>query len=142
MFAQEGANLSSITTVIKRILPGICRLQNAMESEQQLFRVMWEKEEDVAAIFDCATQNFGRLTFSSTMQQGRLQKFTDITLEDWNQCLNDNLTGQFLMSREFARRVIPAKRKGWIVNILSKHPAPPPQRGVSAMYATNPEKQD
>lgn len=24
------------------------------------------------------------------------------------------------MSREFARRVIPAKRKGWIVNILSK----------------------
>ena len=41
-------------------------------------------------------------------------------LEEWNQCLNDNLTGQFLMSREFARRVIPAKRKGWIVNILSK----------------------
>ena len=41
-------------------------------------------------------------------------------MEDWNRCLNDNLTGQFLMSREFARRAIPAERKGWIVNILSK----------------------
>ena len=79
------------------------------------------KEEDVAAIFDCATQNFGRIDILvNNAGRGVSKKFTDITLEDWNQCLNDNLTGQFLMSREFARRVIPAKRKGWIVNILSK----------------------
>lgn len=46
--------------------------------------------------------------------------FRETTLEQWNQALNDNLTGQFLMSREFARRVVPTGRRGWIVNILSK----------------------
>ena len=79
------------------------------------------KEEDVAAIFDCAIQNFGQVDILvNNAGRGVSKKFTDITLEDWNQCLNDNLTGQFLMSREFAGRVIPAKRTGWIVNILSK----------------------
>ena len=43
-----------------------------------------------------------------------------MTLEQWNQGLNDNLTGQFLMSREFARRIIPKEKKGSIINILSK----------------------
>ena len=43
---RKAPTLSSITTVIKNPawnLPATC--QNAMESEQQLFRVMWERKK-------------------------------------------------------------------------------------------------
>ncbi|SBW07802.1 Glucose 1-dehydrogenase [uncultured Eubacteriales bacterium] len=78
-------------------------------------------EKEAKHIFDAAEGAFGTVDILvNNAGRGHTADFREITLEDWNRCLNDNLTGQFLMSREFARRAIPAKRKGWIVNILSK----------------------
>lgn len=79
------------------------------------------REEDVARIFDTASEAFGRVDILvNNAGKGFSTNFCDISLAEWNQSLSDNLTGMFLMSREFARRAIPAKQRGWIVNILSK----------------------
>lgn len=78
-------------------------------------------EADVKSIFDAAEEYFDRVDILIN-NAGKVytNKVTDISLEEWNKCLKDNLTGQFLMSREFARRVVPKKQKGWIVNVVSK----------------------
>ena len=122
VFAQEGANLvinyhSNKETCLKLA----DRLSEEYGVKTAIVQGDVGKEKDVSAIFDCAMEHFGQVDILvNNAGRGVSKNFTDITLEDWNQCLNDNLTGQFLMSREFARRVIPTKRKGWIVNILSK----------------------
>ena len=78
-------------------------------------------EADVKSIFDAAEEYFDRVDILIN-NAGKVytNKVTDISLEEWNKCLKDNLTGQFLMSREFARRVVLKKQKGWIVNVVSK----------------------
>lgn len=45
--------------------------------------------------------------------------FLEATGEDWDEVLNTNLRGAFLMCREFARASIAAKRGGRIVNVAS-----------------------
>lgn len=78
-------------------------------------------EAQVGEIFDAANAEFGTVDILiNNAGRGGTTRFCDITLEEWNQSLCDNLTGQFLMSREFARRLIPTGNPGWIVNILSK----------------------
>ena len=78
-------------------------------------------ETDVKKIFDVA-ENFSDKVDILVNNAGRVytSSIIDTSIEDWNNCLNDNLTGQFLMSREFARCTIPKKHKGWIVNVISK----------------------
>ncbi len=122
VFAQEGANLV------------INFHSNAAEAEAYAdsLRIKYGckavcvqgdigKEEDVKHIFDVASENYGLVDILiNNAGRGFSTKFTDISLDEWNRSLGDNLTGQFLMSREFARRIIPTGQKGWIVNILSK----------------------
>lgn len=122
VFAQEGANL-------------VINYYSNPEASERFARELSDqygcktisiqgdvgKEADVTNIFDAAEEAFGQLDILvNNAGRGATKHFCDITLEDWNQSLNDNLTGQFLMSREFARRMVPKKRRGWIVNILSK----------------------
>lgn len=122
VFAQEGAN------IVINYHSNQCVCQELADYLIEKYKVKVAcvggdvgRESDVSSIFDCAIEHFGQVDILvNNAGRGVSKEFTDITLEEWNQCLNDNLTGQFLMSREFARRVIPTKRKGWIVNILSK----------------------
>lgn len=78
-------------------------------------------EEDVVRLFDQAEQIWGGVDILVN-NAGKVynDKLLDITYGKWQQCLSDNLTGQFLTSREFARRAIRQGRRGWIVNIISK----------------------
>lgn len=78
-------------------------------------------EADVSRIFDVAEEHFGTVDILvNNAGRGGTIPVTEMTLEQWNSALSDNLTGQFLMSREFANRIIPTGKPGWIVNILSK----------------------
>ena len=47
--------------------------------------------------------------------------FTELSLEDWQACLDITLTGAFLAGQEGARRMIAAGRGGRIVNVTSVH---------------------
>ena len=58
---------------------------------------------------DCLVNNAGISSFSL---------FTDLTLDDWNNIINVNLTGAFLYSREAARDMI-RRKSGKIINITS-----------------------
>ena len=58
---------------------------------------------------ECLINNAGISSFSL---------FTDLTLEEWNRCLDVNLTGAFLYSKAVAPLMISAKR-GRIINITS-----------------------
>lgn len=121
-FAREGANL-------------VINYHSNLDSTEAFCQFLKDKyrvdvicvqgdvgnEQDVAHIFDQAESTFKRLDILvNNAGRGYSTDLWDISLEIWKQHLNNNLTGQFLMSREFARRMVPHKRKGWIVNILSK----------------------
>jgi len=47
--------------------------------------------------------------------------FTELSLEDWQACLDITLTGAFLAGQEGARRMVAAGRGGRIVNVTSVH---------------------
>lgn len=122
VFAQEGANLVINYHRNKEEAQALAdRLTKDYECKAAIVSGDVGCEADVARIFDFALETYGQLdVLVNNAGRGGTIPFTEITLEQWNQCLNDNLTGQFLMSREFARRLIPTGRKGAIVNILSK----------------------
>ena len=68
------------------------------------------KPGDVMRIFDFAEEKFGRLDILiNNAGSGPSRMIWDITLEEWNDMLNNNLTGMFMMSKEFAIRLM----AGW-----------------------------
>ena len=58
---------------------------------------------------DCLINNAGVSSFSL---------FTDLTLEDWNNCLSVNLTGAFLYSKAVIPYMV-SRKQGRIINITS-----------------------
>ncbi len=85
--------------------------------------------EDVARLFKAATDNFGTvdiLVSNAGIQQDA--NFLDMTLEQWQQVIDTNLTGYFLCAqaaaKEFVKRKIDPKEKmaaGHILFISSVH---------------------
>ena len=57
----------------------------------------------------------------------------EATVEEFREVLDINLTGEYIVSREAARRMIEAKRPGSIINIasMSAYIANVPQRQVA-----------
>lgn len=76
--------------------------------EEQVISAVCEVVKHFGKI-DCLVNNAGVSSFSL---------FTDLTLEEWNDMLNVNLTGAFLYSREAARDMI-RRKSGKIINITS-----------------------
>ncbi|MHC4070963.1 MAG: SDR family NAD(P)-dependent oxidoreductase [Planctomycetota bacterium] len=79
------------------------------------------KEADVAAMFENTDETFGRIdilinnaAYCPTCQ------VADMTEQMWNYTLQVNLTGTFLCSREFVRRLLDRQQPGRIVNISSQ----------------------
>ncbi len=101
------------------------------------------KEDEVQAMFAQTIQQFGTvdiLVNNSGIQ--RDAKFHEMTLEQWNDVIGVNLTGQFLCAREavreFLRRGVDEKRSvaaGKIIHISSVHEVIP--WAGHANYATS-----
>lgn len=79
------------------------------------------KEDDVMAMFKKIDKTFGRIdilinnaAYCPTCQ------VVDMTEEVWNHTLQVNLTGTFLCSREFVKRLLDRDHPGRIVNISSQ----------------------
>lgn len=45
----------------------------------------------------------------------------DVTMEEWNEVIQTNLTGTFFLTQQAGRRLIKAQRPGCIVNLASTH---------------------
>ncbi len=78
------------------------------------------RPEDIVEIFNLAETTLGPvgvLVNNAGIWPTACVK--DITLEQWNQTLQVNLTGAFLTCQEAVRRWLTAGRKGRIVNIVS-----------------------
>lgn len=86
-------------------------------------------EDDVVALFDQVVADFGGVdglvNNAGITRDGLLVKFRDgefvakMSLEQWQQVIDVNLTGVFLCGREAAQRMIECGSKGVIVNISS-----------------------
>lgn len=75
-----------------------------------VFRADVSKEEDILAMFEAIETEFGRIDIM--VANAGIQKdapLTEMTVEQWNQVIGVNLTGQFLCSREAVRAF---KRQG------------------------------
>ncbi len=79
------------------------------------------KEEDVVGMFEKIDEVFGRIDVlinnAAYCPTGPMAEMSEQT---WNYTLQVNLTGTFLCSREFVRRLLSRQRPGRIVNISSQ----------------------
>ena len=93
--------------------------------------------ENIPRIFDFAEEKFGGVDVLVNNAGSGLTTMTwDISLEEWNQALANNVTGQFLMCKEFATRNMAKGKGGNIVNLLSKASESTTTKG-RACYVTN-----
>lgn len=138
VFAEEGANL----IVDYRSDPEYCeqfiqKLREKYGAEVYGVQADVSKPEDVMKIFDFADEKFGRLDVLINNAGGALTTMLwDISLEEWKECLDNNVTGMFMMCKEYAKRMIARNHKGYIVNVLSKASLTTTTKGRSC-YVTN-----
>jgi 3-oxoacyl-[acyl-carrier protein] reductase len=78
-------------------------------------------EPDVLEMFSQIEERFSQIDIlvnnAALCPTGRVK---DMSLEEWSRTVDVNLTGTFLTSREFVKRLIAAGRPGRIVNIVSQ----------------------
>ena len=95
------------------------------------------QEDQVGKLFDAAEKAFGRVDILiNNVGSAKTTYVTDITNDEWEKFLANNLTAYFLMTREFARRYAQDGKGGQIVNILSKAAFSTTTRGRGC-YVTN-----
>jgi gluconate 5-dehydrogenase len=77
------------------------------------------RELEVGALVRQTLDSFGALDILvNNAGATRMQPFLEHTLADWQQVIDVNLTGSFLMAREAAKVMVP-RRSGSIINVSS-----------------------
>lgn len=77
------------------------------------------QESEVTALVGRIAEEFGRLdAVVCAAGAGKFGPTPEVSLEDWNQQIEANLTGMFLVCREALKIMLPRK-SGHIINVLS-----------------------
>ena len=79
------------------------------------------REEDVAAMVDCALEEFGQvdILLNNAAAPGQDKYIWEQTLENWNATIAIDLTAAMLCSREVVRRSMLERKTGSIINFSS-----------------------
>ena len=141
VFVEEGANVicdyRSNPEYCEEFIEGLRKKYPGA----QIYGVQGDvsKPEDVNKIFDFAMEKFGSLDIlvnNAGNPGAGLKMIWEIPLDEWNYNIDNNMTGMFLMSTEFVRRLLAAEKGGRIVNLLSKASLTTTTKG-RMMYVTN-----
>jgi len=138
VFAEEGANLIvDYRSDVEGSEAFIQSLRDRFGANVHGIQADVSMESEVQRIFDFAEEKFGRLDILvNNAGSGATKMIWEVSLEEWNDALNNNLTGMFMMSREFAIRLMAKNKGGRIVNLLSKASLTTTTKG-RVCYVTN-----
>ena len=122
LMAAEGANVVvNYRSSAERAEEVVREIKEKYGTEAIAIFADMSKADDITAMFEKIDENFGRIdilinnaAYCPTCQ------VADMTEEMWNYTLQVNLTGTFICSREFVKRMLRSDRRGRIVNISSQ----------------------
>ena len=122
LLASEGAKIAlNYRSSAKRAEEVIQEIKDKYNTEAISIYADVSKESDVVAMFDKIDETFGRIdVLINNAAYCPTCRVADMTEQVWNYTLQVNLTGTFLCSREFVRRLQDRQQGGRIVNISSQ----------------------
>ncbi|MBZ5534566.1 MAG: SDR family oxidoreductase [Acidobacteriia bacterium] len=118
-FAREGASIALCgrnRNPMEKVAEELTRLG----AQSVIISCDVSREDEVAQMVDATAERFGGLTIlvNNAGGTGPTAPVAQVTLRDWNETLETNLTGAFLCSRAALKYMIP-RRRGKIINIAS-----------------------
>jgi 3-oxoacyl-[acyl-carrier protein] reductase len=119
-YAREGADVAIAWFEREPEAHETVRAIEAAGGRALAARVDVTQEADVVALFDAVERGLGPLDIlvnNAGIQ--RPQAITDMSVADWDRMMAVHLRGDFLCSREAARRMMP-RRRGRIINVCSQ----------------------
>ncbi|RBW69307.1 SDR family NAD(P)-dependent oxidoreductase [Bacillus taeanensis] len=118
-YAKEGANI----VIAARSLDSLKAKKEELKelgAEVEAVQADVSKEEHVKRIKEKTLERFGKIDILvNAAGMTMVAPSEQLTLENWNKCMDVNSTGTFLMCREVGQEMIDTKRGGKIINITS-----------------------
>ncbi|MGB2819555.1 MAG: 3-oxoacyl-ACP reductase family protein [Phycisphaerae bacterium] len=112
--AEKGIDLADDANAV------VQRIVDACGAEAMAVPCDLACEEDIHEMLRLVTERFGRVDVlinnAAALGSGPITSYTQ---EEWNYIFQVNVTGAFILSREFVRRLLEDARTGRIVNIAS-----------------------
>lgn len=109
--ARSMDKLEEVAKTISNDTGRICRPYSLdLLSEESIKECVGKVKEDFGGRIDILVNNAGFIAYGQTHE---------MSLEDWNKCLNTDLTGPFLMMKEVGNAAMLEQGSGHIVNITS-----------------------
>jgi NAD(P)-dependent dehydrogenase (short-subunit alcohol dehydrogenase family) len=118
-FAREGASIS-ICGRNRKPMEKVAEELGQLGAPMMVTACNISREEEVTRLVDATAERFGGLTIlvNNAGVTGPTAPVAQVTLHDWNETIDSNLTGAFLCSRAALKYMIP-RRRGKIINIAS-----------------------
>jgi 3-oxoacyl-[acyl-carrier protein] reductase len=119
-YAAEGADVAMSWIERESEAADAVKAIEALGRRAVAVRADVTEEQDVISLFTAVEARLGPLDIlvnNAGIQ--RPQAITDMSVADWDRMMAVHLRGQFLCSREAAKRMIP-RRRGWIINVCSQ----------------------
>lgn len=134
LLAKEGARIIlNYSSSVRMAEEGVRTLRKEYGIEVLPIQADISSESEVQGMFEEAERVFGSVdVLVNNAAWCANPPCVDLELADFQKCLEVNLQGTFLTSREFCRRAIAKKRTGHIVNISSQAALRGSQSGKTA----------
>jgi glucose 1-dehydrogenase len=128
IYAENGANVVVVEFAYPDWAADVASYAQERGSQSLVVHADVRSEDDVERLFGEAERQFGAVDIlvNDAGINGHSKEVVDLPLDLWRETLETNLTGAFLCSRRFLRKIRDSKRKGGkIINISSVHETMP-----------------